>query len=309
MLHLEVDQRTKEYELYENADYQSFWQGVQQKKLDELEQILIRRMLHLPARRLIDIGCGYGRLMDCYRNDARQIILLDSSVSLLQKAYERSGGNALCIRCDLNHIPFKDSSFDQVLMVRVFHHLPDSQASILELDRILTGGGHLLFTYCNKKNLERIFRWMLRKNPYYPFSHETNWVWNVFFMHHPDYIHDLLLSNGFAHIVENGVGIIDKIAGLLGNVGAKLPPGVAFAPLFARYAWAPWIFCDTEKAGDEVGWSDAPVEELLECLSCHSSLTSGPDGFFCKTCGEHYPRINGVVHFIKSDTEPVKEKV
>lgn len=303
MLHLEVNQKTKEYELYENADYQSFWKGVQQKKLDELEQILIRRMLHLPARRIIDIGCGYGRLLDCYQKESNQIVLLDSSVSLLQKAYQASGGRALCLRCDLNHIPFKDSTFDQVMMIRVFHHLPDSSASLHELRRILVGGGHLLFSYCNKKNLERIARWMIGKNPYNPFSHETNWVWNVFFMHHPVYVHSLLEETGFEEIIENGAGIIDKIAGKFGRFGVSFPPGVALAPMFARYAWAPWIFCDAAKTGSGDDFAEGPIEQMLQCLNCHSPLIKTDEGFLCSSCGKLYPLKEGVIHFLDTDRE------
>jgi 2-polyprenyl-3-methyl-5-hydroxy-6-metoxy-1,4-benzoquinol methylase len=301
MIHLQVDQDTKEYELYENADYQSFWKGIQQKKLDELEQILIRRMLHLPARRIIDIGCGYGRLLDCYQKESNQVVLLDSSVSLLQKAYQQSEGRAICLRCDLNHIPFKDFTFDQVLMIRVFHHLPDSSACLRELNRILTGGGHLLFSYCNKKNLERIARWVIGKNPYNPFSKETNWVWNVFFMHHPEFIHSLLLGTGFEHIIENGAGIVDKIAGKLGRSGANFPPGVALAPLSARFAWAPWIFCDAAKTGEPDGFVDAPIEELMLCLNCRSGLSGSTDGFRCVSCGQFYPIKEGVIHFLNPD--------
>jgi SAM-dependent methyltransferase len=301
MMHLEVDQGTKEYELYENADYQSFWKGIQQKKLDELEQILIQRMLHLPARRIIDIGCGYGRLLDCYRTESNQIVLLDSSVSLLQEAYRQSEGRAICLRCDMNHIPFKNSTFDQVLMIRVFHHLPDSSACFRELNRILTRGGHLLFSYCNKKNLERIVRWLIGKNPYNPFSLETNWVWNVFFMHHPEFIHSLLLDTGFEHIIENGAGIVDKIAGKLGRSGGDFPPGVALAPLFARFAWSPWIFCDAAKIGEPDGFFDAPIEELMQCLNCHSTLIRVDSGYRCCSCGNLYPIQGGIIHFLNPD--------
>jgi SAM-dependent methyltransferase len=301
MIHLQVDQDTKEYELYENADYQSFWSGIQQKKLDELEQILIRRMLHLPARRIIDIGCGYGRLLDSYQEKSNQIVLLDSSASLLQKAYQQSNGRAICLRCDLNHIPFKDSAFDQVLMIRVFHHLPDSSACLREVNRILTGGGHFLFSYCNKKNLERIARWVIGKNPYNPFRIETNWVWNVFFMHHPDYIHSLLLDTGFEHITENGAGIVDKIAGKLGRLGANMPPGVTLAPFFAKFAWAPWIFSDSSKTGEPDGFIDAPIEKLFQCLNCHSDLSMSAEGCRCVSCGKFYPIKEGVIHFLNPE--------
>lgn len=301
MVHLNVGENTKEYELYENADYRSFWLGVQQKKLDELEQILVKRMLHLPAKRLIDLGCGYGRLLDCYQSQCEEIILLDSSASLLQQAYQRSSGHIICIRSSILQTPFIDAIFDQVLMVRVFHHLPDSKAAVSELSRILTDGGNLLISYCNKKNLERIARWLIGKNPYNPFRYETSWVWEVFFMHHPHYVHDLLKESGFDRYTEKGTGVIDKIAGKLGDLGKELPPGVAIAGLMAYFEWAPWIFCDAHKSGQTPKLTDLPFEKTIRCIRCHSSLIGSKEGYRCLSCGQLYPFKDGVFDFILSD--------
>ncbi len=301
MIHLEVGKDTKEYELYENADYQGFWKGTQQLKLDELEQILVKKMLHLPAKRMIDIGCGYGRLLDRYQNECEEIILLDSSASLLQQAYQKSGGRAICIRCDLTQTPFIDSVFDQVMMVRVFHHLPDSKVVLSEFNRLLCSGGNLLFSYCNKKNIERIARWMIGKNPYNPFEYETNWVWDVFFMHHPRFVHDVLREVGFAGYSEKGAGIIDKIAGKLGRLGKQIPPGEIFAGLTASLAWAPWIFCDAQNSGPKVQAPDLPFDKLIRCPNCHAELKTSSVGFKCEGCGKFYPIKDGVIHFLNPE--------
>jgi ubiquinone/menaquinone biosynthesis C-methylase UbiE len=302
MLHLEVNENTKEYEYYENVDYQAFWRGVQQLKLDELEHKLVKKMLHLPAKRLIDIGCGYGRLMDCYQSQCEEIILLDSSSSLLQQAYQNSSGHVICIRCSLTHTPFIDSLFDQVMMVRVFHHLPDSKEALNELNRILTAGGNLLFSYCNKKNLERIGRWLIGKNPYNPFRYETAWVWDAFFMHHPHYVHAILKEVGFNKYTENGAGIIDKIAGKLGRLGKQIPPGEAIAGLMAYFEWAPWIFCDAHKPGHDLELETLPFEKTLRCVRCNSSLIGRLEGYQCLSCGQLYPFKDGVFDFLIEDS-------
>jgi ubiquinone/menaquinone biosynthesis C-methylase UbiE len=303
MIHLEVNETTKEYEYYENVDYEAFWQGVQQKKLDQLEQILVSKMLHLPARRMIDIGCGYGRLLNCYQSQCQEIVLLDSSVSLLQQAYQNSGGRYVCIACDLNNIPLNDSIFDQAMMIRVFHHLPDPILALNEINRILVNSGHLLFTYCNKKNLERIGRWLIGKNPYNPFRYETAWVWNAFFMHHPNYVHDILHEVGFEQISENGAGVVDKVAGILGKMGEKFPPGVAIAPMMANLAWAPWIFCDSTKTGTPSEIADIPLDELFRCIRCHNPLKRNNVGFTCVSCGTTYFFKNGVYDFLKYQSD------
>jgi ubiquinone/menaquinone biosynthesis C-methylase UbiE len=295
---LKVDENTKENQLYENADYEIFWTGIQQQKLDELEQVLVAKMLHLPARRMMDIGCGYGRLWERYQAQCDEIVLLDSSKSLLKQAYHRSGGRAICLACDLHAIPFRDGAFDQVMMVRVLHHLPDTHAAMAELSRLITPGGHLLFSYCNKKNAERVLRWLVGKNSYHPYKLEPAWVWERFFMHHPHYIHQNLEDVGLQVKREMGAGVLDKIAGILGKAGKNFPLGVTLAPLFASQAVAPWIFVDALKSGERMDVSMLPLEQLMRCPQCHGDLEKDAGGMHCITCKTHYPMTDGVYHFI-----------
>ena len=296
MIKLKVTDQTKQHQLYENIDYESFWDGTQQGKLDELEQILVRQMLHLPAKRLIDIGCGYGRLLDTYQSACGEIILLDSSSTLLQQAYQRSCGKAICISCDLQHLPFVSGAFDQAMMIRVFHHLPDSSAILQEINRIVAPSGHFLFSYCNKRNLERILRWMIGRNPYNPFTLDTAWVWNVFHMHHPRAVRQLLKSAGFSDQVENGVGVIDKLAGWMGPLGENFPPGLSWAPFLASSMIAPWIFNSSIKSAEGPNHLDDQFSEILQCIRCGSSMKKEKNSFHCPECNLRYPYEDGVIH-------------
>jgi len=298
MFHLDVKPETRETELYENADYVTFWQGVQQQKLDELEQRLVRQMLHLPSRRLLDVGCGYGRLLDTYLAQSTEVVLLDSSHSLLQQAYARTGGRALCIACDLHHLPFPAGVFDQVMMVRVFHHLPDSVAALTELGRVLGPGRNLLFSYCNKKNLERVVRWLLGKNPYHPFRREPAWVWEIFYMHHPRQVESDLQTAGFSLQSVRGAGVVDKLAGILGRAGRRFPPGAALAPLLGRLALAPWIFCDAWRSGEAAPLPETPVADLLICPDCQCRLEHLVEGWRCPRCDKFFTLQAGVLNFL-----------
>ncbi len=307
MIHLEVDENTREYQLYENVDYPAFWKGLQQEKLDALEQKLVSRMLHLPAARMLDVGCGYGRLLNCYLPECQEVVLLDSSSSLLQQALQRAGDKAQCLSCDLHHIPYQDGTFDQIMMVRVFHHLPDSLAVLQEFNRLLKPGGHLLFSYCNKKNIERIYRWLTGKNPYHPFRLEPSWVWNVFFMHHPRYVQNILQQAGFKVQEVCGAGIFDKIAGVLGRWGTHFPLGDQAAGLFARLHWAPWIFVDAVKSGHPMTENENPLSGLMMCLACGGRLLVGEEECRCVSCGQTYPRQDGVLRFITPANEAVEK--
>ncbi len=297
MIDFKITDQTPEHQLYEDVDYQKFWAGLQQQKLDELERILITRMVGLPAARLMDAGCGYGRLFPCYQQGVDEMVLLDSSHSLLKQAKENTFHRATYVSSDISRIPLQDATFDRILLIRVLHHLPDPAAIFRELSRLLIPGGHLIFTYCNKKNLERVFRWLLARNPYHPFKREPSTVWERFFMHHPDYIHEELNKAGFQIHDIRGAGVLDKIAGKLGKLGEGFPLGVGLAPFFGRSALAPWIFCDAVKLGDRVNLNPTPLMDLFQCPNCGNKLIRLTDGFACSHCGKVYQESDGILDF------------
>ena len=71
---------------YEGSDYRtSFWENQGREYEDLAERIAIHRLLPPRGRCLLEIGTGFGRLVDMYQGYER-IILLDYSMSLLQEA-------------------------------------------------------------------------------------------------------------------------------------------------------------------------------------------------------------------------------
>jgi SAM-dependent methyltransferase/uncharacterized protein YbaR (Trm112 family) len=297
-MQLQVGPDKEQYEMYQNADYQSFWDGVARQKMDELERILVRNLLELPARRLIDVGCGFGRMADVYFDRAEQVAMLDSSTSLLQQARSRTGGRALYIACNLPHIPFADAAFDRALMIRVFHHLPDGRASLQELNRILGQGGRLVFTYCNKANLKQIVKWLEGKRTFNPFQPEPGYVWDAFLMHHPRSIRQMLAEIGLKQVKLRGSGFLDKLAGRLGRLGSRLPPGVALSTVAAYSGVAPWIFCQAAKPTGQTQAAESSLESLLRCPTCHGVLAHPAGGYTCEACQRLYPEQDGIINFL-----------
>ncbi len=52
----------------------------------------------------------------------------------------------LDIICDITHIPEPDQSFDAIMCIEVFEHLPDPLAALREFDRLVKSGGLLILT-------------------------------------------------------------------------------------------------------------------------------------------------------------------
>ena len=94
------------YSLYEDVAYQEYWKNPLSRQ-DALEQYIISRMLPASGRRIIDLGCGYGRLAPCYVDRFDQVVLCDGSLSLLRDARAALGNRAFFVAADIARLPFR----------------------------------------------------------------------------------------------------------------------------------------------------------------------------------------------------------
>lgn len=293
----DLDPNQPACQLYEDVDYTRFWSGEQQRKLDQAEHAVVRELLPASGRRLIDIGCGYGRLSDCYLGRFKEAVLLDGSLSLLRQAQERNGGRGIYIAGDLHHLPFQAAAFDNILMVRVFHHVQNDRACLSEFGRVLSGGGRLIFTYKNKLYPIGVVKWLAHPTLESPFSLEPSGVGTTLISHHPAYIRKVLSQAGFARLSYRGVGVLDRLANKLGRLGKYAPTGEHFARFFGATRLAPWIFCRAVQGGGAAPIESNRLEDLLLCPLCGGALATESQGHECAACGRLYPTIDGILDF------------
>jgi SAM-dependent methyltransferase len=294
---LSIDPSKHPHELYDDVDYRVFWSGWQQCKLDQAEHAVVRDMLPATGRRLIDIGCGFGRLADCYLDRFQQVVMFDGSLSLLQQARENTGGRATYVAGDLHHLPFRMSSFDSMVMVRVFHHVLNTQACLIELHRVLSGGGCLVVTYRNKLYFMHILKWLIRPTSGSPFSREPTDTETTLISHHPAYVKRFLLQTGFTDLQYRGVGVLDRLANRMGPFGRYAPTGRHSAKFFGRVLIAPWIFCRAVAGGHAALLESGNLDDIFMCLVCGGDLENKAGGYTCISCGRCYPITDGILDF------------
>ena len=99
-------------------------------------------------RRVLDVGCGDGRLIGLVR-DARQgveAVGLDFSAPMLAAARERFDGHAWFIEHNLTDPLPELGTFDAIVSGFAIHHLPDERKRVLyaELFDLLEPGGVFL---------------------------------------------------------------------------------------------------------------------------------------------------------------------
>lgn len=110
-----------------------------------------------PGDRLLDLGCGAGRhAFEALRRGATVVAFDHDEAELKDVASMTSamagegqigpGGSGHCVRGDATRLPYPDGAFDRVIAAEVLEHLPDDQAAIGELARVLRPGGTIAVT-------------------------------------------------------------------------------------------------------------------------------------------------------------------
>lgn len=123
------------------------------QNLDPFLRIVARRSLELlrigPGARVLDVGCGTGVLLPALAElvgNTGKVVGLDYSPELLVKARDRvreAGCEAVVelVEGDAAALPFEGASFDSAHVERVLIHVPDADAAIREMRRVVRPGG------------------------------------------------------------------------------------------------------------------------------------------------------------------------
>jgi SAM-dependent methyltransferase len=121
----------------------------------------------LQNKRMLDYGCGSGHIARYFagRNDVTAADISDQ-----RDAGQRN--EMRFVRVESGSLPFKDASFEIVLLNHVIAYVPDQEGLMVEVRRILRGGGVCYFALPNRN-------FPLEAHSKIPFIHYLPWP--VFF--------------------------------------------------------------------------------------------------------------------------------
>ena len=104
-----------------------------------------------PNDKVLDLGCGNGRLLDLLRDKKINYIGVDNSAALITLAQKRYPAADFRIG-DALKISFASNYFDKIYSVAVLHHIPSEELRLEfleEVKRVLRPGGLLILTVWN----------------------------------------------------------------------------------------------------------------------------------------------------------------
>ncbi len=197
---------------YSNMDYASFWEDHNRKYEDNVERIALRRLACDISGTCLEIGAGYGRLVNEYARLCSDVLLIDYAPNLLDQArirVERLGlGNARCMKANLYDLSLLGKKYNTAICIRVMHHVENVPDFFKQVNLSLEDNGTFILEYANKKNVVEILRYLFKRPNIKPFDCLPSKRGDgVFYNFHPDYIRDMLIQNGFIIEKEMAVSI------------------------------------------------------------------------------------------------------
>ncbi len=311
-----MDFRKSDYESY---DYSKFWEDDRRLYEDKAERMALRRLIAGIGgenKIFFDIGCGYGRLFNEYK-DFETIVLIDYSLNNLKNARDRIErflkntpgklASVYFIAADATSLPIKSDCADIILTVRVIHHLDNPEKYFDEIARILKNRGSFFLEFANKRNLKNILRFFVRKMDTSPFNLKPSQIGETILNFHPDHISDILEKRNFT--IKKSISVSNFRLNLL-----KKFPGTKtllffekiYQKLFSFVLLGPSIFMKSvlnEKGPENISKNKiTSLEDILICVYCgESSLVPDKNMIQCKNCGRIFIRENGIYNFKKKD--------
>ena len=126
-----------------------------ERKADKVIAILNDAIGALDALDLLDIGCSTGLMTNLYARHFRSAIGTDIDLPALHFAAQNpEATNVSWSMMDSQRLGFPDCSFDVVTCTHIYEHVPDAQALMGEIHRVLKLGGVCFFSAGNR------FSWM-----------------------------------------------------------------------------------------------------------------------------------------------------
>ena len=127
----------------------------------ELLDVLVREG-DLAGRRVLDVGCGTGRLTVALAELGSRAWGVDPSEEMLAEARARAGRVAAFKRAPAEALPFRDGWFERAVL-RLVVHLVDRGRALPEVARVLGPDGRAVIATFRPEHFERF--WL---NPWFP---------------------------------------------------------------------------------------------------------------------------------------------
>lgn len=134
--------------------YEHLWKGhrfrFEEIKYLNYEAERIKKMIGVSQKKILDLGCGDGRVGALFSGD-NEVFGIDFSESAIIEAKKKGIKAQVGDIC--SRLPFDDEAFDVVLLIQIMEHVFDPLFLLRESYRVLKKGGTLICAIPNAANV------------------------------------------------------------------------------------------------------------------------------------------------------------
>lgn len=115
--------------------------------------------------RVLELGAGTGANVELYPESVAELVLVEPDPHMTKRLREKLaewGRDAEVVEASAERLPFEDSSFDTAVVTLVLCTVPNPEAALAEIDRVLKPGGQLLFIEHVRSERPGLARWQDR---------------------------------------------------------------------------------------------------------------------------------------------------
>ncbi|HYJ22071.1 MAG TPA: class I SAM-dependent methyltransferase [Solirubrobacterales bacterium] len=124
-----------------------------------------RELLAGAGGRVLELGAGTGLNLELYPDGVEDLVVLEPDPHMakrLRATVAASPRRASVSEASAERLPFEDAGFDTVVATLVFCTIPDPDAALAEVARVLKPGGRLLFLEHVRAEDPKLARWQDR---------------------------------------------------------------------------------------------------------------------------------------------------
>jgi len=299
-----------------NYDYSQYWQERLYENLAE-KSLLNKIFENSRGNWFLDVGGSYGRIISTYYDSYKHPVILDYSLNTLIKNKEiikNRYPKVILIAANAYKMPFRESSFDGGVMVRVLHHIEKSEDYFKEAKRVFKKDAKYVQEFPNKVHIKAKIKALFGRDLGF-FSEEPyeqpigknlegskKEEGGIFLNYHPAYVRSLLEKNDFVIEQKFGCSFLrsQTIKKLLGVDLMIFIEKILQKTLF----WTnipPSIFFETtlqKKEMNEKTEQSSDLKDILACPSCKGDLSFEKEGYArCKKCDLEFSPKNDIWDF------------
>jgi SAM-dependent methyltransferase len=297
---------------WKSDEYRPYWEDRNHAYLDRMERRLIRNLVG-SGKWFMDLGGGYGRLMDVYKHAYARIVICDYSMSMLEDANRHlttSGiQNVSLVAADVGRLPFIDDVFEGAMMVRVIHHIENPRPVIREVHRILKPRAAFILEYQNTRNINFLIKARLGLMNREALESQAPFLAGpMYWKFHPLYMEGILSE---CFVLERMLG-----GGLFWNreFFTKVIPRLEvidslLAPFLGKHTLTHQLFLRLHSKKEDLTRvpehmpRDESIVEMLRCPCCHEpDLQRGASELQCTNCRRSYGVHDNIYDFRLGDS-------